>query len=90
MYAGLMPIDMKNKSRGLYFVFEPTVGEPVDEVTIWLNGGPGKFCLSFTLVSGVKNCKEEADDRNRLQFFRSLLSRKWTIYLELGNVYSAD
>ncbi|QSZ32269.1 hypothetical protein DSL72_001843 [Monilinia vaccinii-corymbosi] len=41
MYAGLMPIDMKNKSRGLYFVFEPTVGEPVDEVTIWLNGGPG-------------------------------------------------
>lgn len=43
MYAGLMPIDMKNKSRGLYFVFEPTVGEPVDEVTIWLNGGPGKL-----------------------------------------------
>ncbi|KAI9642591.1 hypothetical protein NHQ30_009396 [Ciborinia camelliae] len=45
MYAGLMPIDMKNQSRALYFVFEPTVGEPVDEVTIWLNGGPGEFVL---------------------------------------------
>ncbi|ESZ92468.1 putative pheromone processing carboxypeptidase (Sxa2) [Sclerotinia borealis F-4128] len=32
---------MANKSRALYFVFEPTVGEPVDEVTIWMNGGPG-------------------------------------------------
>lgn len=50
MYAGLMPIDMMNKSRGLYFVFEPTVGEPVDEVTIWLNGGPGEF----TLASGIE------------------------------------
>lgn len=43
MYAGLMPIDMKNASRALYFVFEPTVGAPVDEITIWLNGGPGTF-----------------------------------------------
>jgi carboxypeptidase D len=42
MYAGLIPIDMKNKSRALYFVFQPTVGAPVDEITIWLNGGPGK------------------------------------------------
>lgn len=41
MYAGLIPIDMKNKSRALYFVYQPTIGTPVDEVTIWLNGGPG-------------------------------------------------
>ncbi|TVY19385.1 DNA repair and recombination protein RAD54B [Lachnellula arida] len=41
MYAGLMPIDMKDTSRALYFVFQPTVGAPVDEITIWLNGGPG-------------------------------------------------
>ena len=41
MYAGLMPIDKKNASRALYYVFTPTVGKPVDEVTIWLNGGPG-------------------------------------------------
>jgi len=38
-----MPIDVKDKSRALYFVFQPTVGAPVDEITIWLNGGPGRF-----------------------------------------------
>jgi carboxypeptidase D len=36
-----MPIDMKNSSRGLFFVFQPKLGSPVDEITIWLNGGPG-------------------------------------------------
>ncbi|OCL14791.1 serine carboxypeptidase [Glonium stellatum] len=41
MYSGLIPIDMSNASRALFFVFQPIIGEPVDEVTIWLNGGPG-------------------------------------------------
>lgn len=41
MYSGLIPIDPKNTSRALFFVFQPTIGEPVDEITIWLNGGPG-------------------------------------------------
>ncbi|KAJ5601441.1 hypothetical protein N7510_010975 [Penicillium lagena] len=41
MYSGLMPIDMKNDSRALFFIFQPTIGDSVDEVTIWLNGGPG-------------------------------------------------
>lgn len=41
MYSGLIPIDMSNASRALFFVFQPTVGPPVDEVTIWVNGGPG-------------------------------------------------
>lgn len=41
MYSGLIPIDSSNASRALFFIFEPTVGQPVDEVTIWLNGGPG-------------------------------------------------
>lgn len=41
MYSGLMPIDMNNASRQLFFVFQPTINEPVDEVTIFLNGGPG-------------------------------------------------
>lgn len=41
MYSGLIPIDTEDPSRALFFVFQPTVGEPVDEVTIWLNGGPG-------------------------------------------------
>jgi carboxypeptidase D len=40
-YSGLIPIDMSNASRALFFVFQPTVGEAVDEITIWLNGGPG-------------------------------------------------
>jgi carboxypeptidase D len=46
MYSGLMPIDMRNASRALYFVFQPTAGPPVDEITIWLNGGPGMSRLS--------------------------------------------
>ncbi|KAH8694948.1 putative pheromone processing carboxypeptidase [Talaromyces proteolyticus] len=41
MYSGLVPIESKNKSRELFFVFQPTIGAPVDEITIWLNGGPG-------------------------------------------------
>ncbi|KAJ5773493.1 hypothetical protein N7457_008389 [Penicillium paradoxum] len=41
MYSGLVPIDMDNSSRALFFIFQPTINEPVDEVTIWLNGGPG-------------------------------------------------
>ncbi|PBP15891.1 putative serine-type carboxypeptidase F [Diplocarpon rosae] len=41
MYSGLIPIDMKDPDRALFFVFQPTDGAPVDEVTIWLNGGPG-------------------------------------------------
>ncbi|KAF2002219.1 alpha/beta-hydrolase [Amniculicola lignicola CBS 123094] len=41
MYSGIIPIDMSNASRALFFIFQPTVGAPVDEITIWLNGGPG-------------------------------------------------
>ena len=41
MYSGLVPIDSHDLSRQLFFVFQPTIGEPVDEITIWLNGGPG-------------------------------------------------
>ena len=42
MYSGLIPIYEGEPDRALFFVFQPRVGgPPVDEVTIWLNGGPG-------------------------------------------------
>ncbi|KAJ5094138.1 hypothetical protein N7456_009999 [Penicillium angulare] len=41
MYSGLVPIEKNDTSRSLFFVFQPTIGEPVDEIVIWLNGGPG-------------------------------------------------
>lgn len=25
----------------MFFIFQPTINEPVDEITIWFNGGPG-------------------------------------------------
>ncbi|KAJ9612602.1 hypothetical protein H2200_004199 [Cladophialophora chaetospira] len=41
LYSGVIPVDMRNASRGLFYVFQPTIGAPVDEITIWLQGGPG-------------------------------------------------
>ncbi|RMZ86083.1 hypothetical protein DV737_g54, partial [Chaetothyriales sp. CBS 132003] len=41
MYSGNIPINYNNVSRNLFFVFYPKIGDSVEEVTIWLNGGPG-------------------------------------------------
>lgn len=41
MYSGSVPIEKNDTSRTLFFIFQPKLGEPVDEITIWLNGGPG-------------------------------------------------
>lgn len=41
LYSGSIPINTKNQSEALFFFFQPTIGEQVDEITIWLNGGPG-------------------------------------------------
>lgn len=42
VYSGLLPIDGNDTSRELFFVFQPRISGPaVDEITIWLNGGPG-------------------------------------------------
>lgn len=45
-YSGSIPIDENDPSRTLFFIFKPKHGVPaefpdVEEVTIWLNGGPG-------------------------------------------------
>jgi carboxypeptidase D len=42
MYSGVINLNVSDDSRGLFFVFQPRVGTPVDEITIWFNGGPGK------------------------------------------------
>ncbi|GAB7341906.1 hypothetical protein MBLNU457_g0214t2 [Dothideomycetes sp. NU457] len=41
LYSGQIPINYTNTNRALFFMFKPTISEPVDEITIWLNGGPG-------------------------------------------------
>lgn len=40
LYAGLITINQTGNDS-LFFIFQPTIGPPVDEVTIYLNGGPG-------------------------------------------------
>lgn len=42
-YAGLLPVsDKANETSELYFWFFPSANPDAgDEVTIWLNGGPG-------------------------------------------------
>jgi len=41
-YAGLIPISGNaGETRELFFWFFPTTGDVTDELTIWLNGGPG-------------------------------------------------
>ncbi|KAK2059143.1 serine carboxypeptidase [Colletotrichum caudatum] len=55
-YAGLLPIsDDPNETRKLFFWFFPsTAAETPEEVTIWLNGGPGCSSLSgFLTENGV-------------------------------------
>lgn len=44
-YAGNVPINASDPLRSLFFVFKPA-SQPVNETTIWFNGGPG--CSSLT------------------------------------------
>lgn len=38
MYSGFMPI---RENDSLFYIFQPKIGEPSDDLTVWLNGGPG-------------------------------------------------
>lgn len=53
LYSGLVPV-YEDPSRALFFVFSPTTGDPVDEVTIWLNGGPGCSSLEGFFQENVR------------------------------------
>ena len=37
LYAGQIPVG-NDTSKQMFFVYQPKIGEPVDEVTIWFNG----------------------------------------------------
>ena len=41
IYGGSVPIKQSNPSRTLFFIFKPAESGPINEITIWLNGGPG-------------------------------------------------
>jgi carboxypeptidase D len=63
MYSGLMPITTGDKSRELFFVFQPTTGEKVDEITVWMNGGPGCSSLEGFFQENGKFLWHAGDDK---------------------------
>jgi hypothetical protein len=81
LYSGVIPIDMKNTSRGLFFVYQPRVGDPVDEITIWLNGGPG----TENLLQNDTNAEQR-----RMQLSRRLLARERQVPMGLGTIHPDD
>lgn len=76
IYSGLIPIDEKDPSRALFFVFQPTVSKPTDEVVIWLNGGPGRLIRTPESFPSLT--------LSRLQLPGRLPAREWQIHLGSG------
>jgi carboxypeptidase D len=78
MYSGNLPIDENNPSRQLFLVFQTSIGEKADEVTIWLNGGPGcsslegffqengRFLWQPGLISPIENQYSWVNEINML------------------------
>ncbi|KAL9073142.1 MAG: hypothetical protein Q9157_004855 [Trypethelium eluteriae] len=40
-YSGSVPIDESDPNRSLFFIFKPAINAPTNDITIWINGGPG-------------------------------------------------
>jgi carboxypeptidase D len=38
LYAGQIPINKSDPSRNMFYMFQPKVGEPSKDLTIWFNG----------------------------------------------------
>ncbi|KAJ5096891.1 Peptidase S10 serine carboxypeptidase [Penicillium angulare] len=38
MYSGFLPVC---ENASFFYIFQPKIGEPSDDITIWLSGGPG-------------------------------------------------
>ena len=56
-YSGSIPVDETDPNRTLFFVFKPAEERPVDEVVIWLNGGPGCSSLLGFFAGQFAYCK---------------------------------
>jgi carboxypeptidase D len=72
IYSGLVPIDLHDASRALFFVFQPTISAPTDEIVIWLNGGPGGSTIKQLYTSLTYS---------RMQLARRIPAREWQVYL---------
>lgn len=77
-FLGNIPIGT-NVSETLFFVFQPTIGKPVDEVTIWLVDTE-KPQRSRLLT------KRKAQWRTWMLKFGRLLPRERSVYVEAGNI----
>lgn len=53
-YSGQIPIDESDPSRKLFFIFKPQINGTSNDLTIWLNGGPGCSSLGEYLNRGAR------------------------------------
>ena len=59
-YSGLVPIDESDPSRELFFIFKPAINMTSNDLTIWLNGGPGCSSLvGFFQENGTQTDKQK-------------------------------
>lgn len=80
LYSGNIPIDTANASRALFFVFEPTIGDPVDEVTIWYD----TFQVGYHLRCLTDHA--QAQWRPGMLQLRGFLPGGRQVYLEYENL----